>query len=275
MTPKQLITATAALLGAVLLWWLVSVESDVSALRTQLAQVHAPAPTAAPLESSPFSHTPEPSANLDPAGALERTREELEQAKDRIAELESTVSELSAAWNKFAEAEEQKRAKAAMRGWGPEQTTGAPDALSAGDQTTAWASAAADGGSEWLQTEYAKPVEIAQVRVLENDAPGAVVKITAVLAGGGEAVLWQGDEPRLPAPADQMFNAPPGLIANSIRVYLDTAKVPGWNEIDAVELIGRDGSRQWARSATASSTYASPGRGSTRLGFSGEDLLFR
>jgi hypothetical protein len=34
--------------------------------------------------------------------------------------------------------------------------------------------------------------------------------------------------------------------------------VPGWNEIDAVELIGRDGSHQWAKQASASSTYAEP-----------------
>jgi len=41
-------------------------------------------------------------------------------------------------------------------------------------------------------------------------------------------------------------------------VYLDRRRVPGWNEIDAVELVGRDGSRQWATSAIASSSYAEP-----------------
>jgi hypothetical protein len=46
------------------------------------------------------------------------------------------------------------------------------------------------------------------------------------------------------------------VLANSIKVYLDTARVPGWNEVDAVELIGKDGSRQWAKRASASSTYA-------------------
>jgi hypothetical protein len=33
--------------------------------------------------------------------------------------------------------------------------------------------------------------------------------------------------------------------------------VPGWNEIDAVELIG-DGIRQWAKSAAASSSFSDP-----------------
>jgi hypothetical protein len=75
----------------------------------------------------------------------------------------------------------------------------------------------------------------------ENDNPGAVVKITALSENGGETVLQPS---HAGAPADQYFAVPPGHIASSIRVYLDTGKVPGWNEIDAVELIGTDGSRQ-------------------------------
>ena len=55
------------------------------------------------------------------------------------------------------------------------------------------------------------------------------------------------------------FQVAAGVNARSVKVYLDTSRVPGWNEIDAVELIGRDGSRQWARQASASSTYAERG----------------
>jgi hypothetical protein len=36
---------------------------------------------------------------------------------------------------------------------------------------------------------------------------------------------------------------------------MDTKRGKGWNEIDAVELIGQDGSA-WATDAAASSTYA-------------------
>lgn len=46
--------------------------------------------------------------------------------------------------------------------------------------------------------------------------------------------------------------------AQSVKVYLDTARVLGWNEIDAVEIVGRDGSRQWATASRASSSYADP-----------------
>jgi len=181
----------------------------------------------------------------------------IQSIEERLREMEKTNDALADAWNRFATDEDEKRRKASMRAWGPEQAAGAPDS-GAGDQRTAWASQQADGGEQWLETSYAKPVEIAQVRVLENDNPGAVVRIVAILDGGTEITLWSGEEPKLQAPANQFFSARPGVVASKIRVVLDTNKVPGWNEIDAVELIGRDGSRQWATSATASSTYASP-----------------
>jgi hypothetical protein len=226
-------------------------EAEIAALKTNAATQAArelPAHTALP-PSAPFITSTPPAPDED-CGALRK----------RLAELETTVGELTDAWNRFANDERERRRRESMRAWGPEQATGAPDS-GAGDQRTAWASQAADAGPEWLEAGFGKAVEIAQVRVLENDNPGAITKIVAVLPAGGEIVIWQGEEPRATAPADHVFNAPPGLVAAKIRLHLDTAKVPGWNEIDAVELIGRDGSRQWAETATASSTYAQPRNG--------------
>ena len=40
----------------------------------------------------------------------------------------------------------------------------------------------------------------------------------------------------------------------AVRIVLDTTRSPGWNEIDAVELVGPQG-RAWASEARASSTY--------------------
>jgi hypothetical protein len=122
---------------------------------------------------------------------------------------------------------------------------------------TAWASRNPDGGVEWLKVDYDTEVELAEVRVRETYNPGAVVRVSAVLADGSEALIWEGAEEPAEAPVDRSFPVKPGnLRARSIKIYLDTAKVPGWNEIDAVELVGKDGSRQWATQASASSTYA-------------------
>ncbi|MCI0745991.1 MAG: hypothetical protein L0Y58_11345 [Verrucomicrobia subdivision 3 bacterium] len=142
------------------------------------------------------------------------------------------------------------------RSWGPEQVVGQPNTDRNGDIPTAWASMAPDGGEEWLHVNYDRPVDISEIRIRETYNPGAISKIVAVLPNGQEAPVWEGVEPPGEAPVDTSFRPRSNVQASSVKVYLDTRRVPGWNEIDAIELIGSDGSRQWASSATASSTYA-------------------
>lgn len=148
-----------------------------------------------------------------------------------------------------------------QRSWGPEQLVGPPNTHQAGDIPTAWAPRASRGGSdEWLQVNYDTAVDISEIRVRETHNPGTIAKLAAVLPDGQEVVLWEGTTPPAEAPVDTGFSAPAGVQARSVKVYLDRTRVPGWNEIDAVELIARDGTRQWASSATASTSYADQSR---------------
>jgi hypothetical protein len=142
------------------------------------------------------------------------------------------------------------------RSWGPEQVVGEPDTLQAGDLPTAWAPLQQDGGEEWLKLDYESSVDIAEVRVRETHNPGAISKVTAFLADGREVTIWEGVEPKSEAPVEMAFAVPNSINAKSVKVYLDTKRVSGWNEIDAVQLVGKDGSQQWAKQASASSTYA-------------------
>ncbi|HEY2981192.1 MAG TPA: hypothetical protein VGJ22_08430, partial [Anaerolineales bacterium] len=121
---------------------------------------------------------------------------------------------------------------------------------------TAWASRDPDGGEEWLHLGYSNAVYLAEVRVRETYNPGAISKVTAVLPNGQETILWEGMGEPTQAPVETVFPVKGDIYAQSVKVYLDTKRVPGWNEIDAVELVGRDGSRQWASKASASSSYA-------------------
>jgi hypothetical protein len=145
--------------------------------------------------------------------------------------------------------------RAAAESWAPAQATGAPDCPDAGDHATAWATAEADRGIEWLTLTYAKPMKVAQVRIHENFNPGAVSRVAAVVAGE-EVILWEGTEPIRPAPAVFSVEALEVVTADTIKVYLDTRRVSGWNEIDAVELVATSGASQFAAGATASSSYA-------------------
>jgi beta-lactamase regulating signal transducer with metallopeptidase domain len=144
------------------------------------------------------------------------------------------------------------------RSWGPEQVVGEPDSLVAGDQTTAWASLTQDGQEEWLICRYESPQQPSEVVVHENYNPGAVHKITALAEDGSETLLWEGEDP---TPRDQprgvsVIPVAPESPVQAIKVYIDSAGVPGWNEIDAVGLRDADGETAWAAGVEASSTYA-------------------
>jgi len=142
------------------------------------------------------------------------------------------------------------------RAWGPEQATGAPDTPEAGDFPSAWASLLPDAGPEWLQLDFARPVIVKEVRIRETFNPGAVTKVTAFEDGGKEKTLWEGEDPTKKVPEDFVVNPVEHLTTKRLKIYLDSKRVPGWNEIDAVEMIGMDATRQWAVKASASSTYA-------------------
>jgi hypothetical protein len=123
--------------------------------------------------------------------------------------------------------------------WSAKQATGKPDTLQAGDQRTAWASAQADGGEEWLELTYDVAVHPVQVRIRETCSPGAVTKVEAQDVQGKWHTLWQGKDGTTECPGHlEVAVTKPTWICKVIKVTLDTSSVQSWNEIDAVELIG-------------------------------------
>lgn len=124
--------------------------------------------------------------------------------------------------------------------WAASQATGAPDTDQAGDQQTAWASREPDAGEEWLELDYDERVAPTRVRVRETFNPGAVVRIEGRDAADEPwRLLWAGRDATTECPG--WLEISPGDavgVVRSLRIVLDTSLVPGWNEIDAVELIG-------------------------------------
>jgi hypothetical protein len=147
--------------------------------------------------------------------------------------------------------------------WSPQQATGQPDMPSPGDKQTAWASLGPDDRDEWLELTYAAPVITSAIHVHETDSPGAVSKVTSVDGAGKETIIWQGVDPTpigQPGGVSVLRLREPARVGR-IRIYLDSRRVAGWNEIDAVGLQDAQGKLHWARYASASSTYAKWGRG--------------
>jgi hypothetical protein len=155
------------------------------------------------------------------------------------------------------------RAQEIKEPWSAEQATGAPDTSTAEDAPTAWTPLEPNAGAEWLVVRFPRAVAIDEVRIRESLSPGTVSRVSATIEDGTEdgasSILWSGDDPTTTAPADFVVRAKGEVVSRQVRIELDTARRPGWKGIDAVELVGRDGSRQWAMEAEASSSYATVG----------------
>ena len=161
---------------------------------------------------------------------------------------------------------------AGTRPWGPEQAKGKPDTRGYGDLQTAWATQNPDGGAEWLELLYEEAKPIQKIRVYCTFNPGALVKITTFQAGGHEVVFWEGEQP--PKDEVEVFEVVAKGEAprtQKIKLYFDTKRKSGWNEIDAVEMVSADGAAQWAKEAKASSFY---GEGSA-VGAAGKPQIIR
>ena len=143
--------------------------------------------------------------------------------------------------------------------WGPAQATGPPNTAQ-GDISTAWASLTQDGQEEWLELTYEKEVVPTQVVIHENYNPGAVSQIALVI-DGEEKLVWEGQDPTAIGAGSGVskIELNTNLKTNKIRIYLDSMQVAGWNEIDAVGIVGKETKLQWAADAVASSTYADIG----------------
>ncbi len=129
-----------------------------------------------------------------------------------------------------------------------------------------------DAQEEWLELTYRRRVAAMGVNVYETLNPGAVCRVTYYDTSGEEQVAWEGDDP---TPVDAKFKLSPSKIrfgraveTDRVRIYLDSPRVKGWNEIDAVGLIealseGFPEQEHWALDAKASSTFADEPRPET------------
>lgn len=143
---------------------------------------------------------------------------------------------------------------AAKAGWSPRQAAGAPDADRTRDDPKAWAPREPQMGMQWLQLVYALPMPATGVRIFEVNSPGAIAEVLVRAADGPWVSVWRGTANDGQAPLVLAFPRT-AFAVKTVRLVLDTNRTQGWNEIDAVELLGPSGS-QWAVRASASSTYA-------------------
>lgn len=122
--------------------------------------------------------------------------------------------------------------------YAPEQVLGKPDRLPfPGNATNAWSPASDDGGVEYIHVAFSKAQIIQQIAIAENNAPGAITKITVFDSLNKSAVVYENPNPSATGELGRMFYAffqPTVFKVKSVKVELNTAAVPGSNQIDAI-----------------------------------------
>jgi hypothetical protein len=125
--------------------------------------------------------------------------------------------------------------------WSAAQATGAPDTASCGDYGTAWASSSETGIDE-LMVFFEIPVLPTQINIYQTYNPGAIASVTLLLAGTGDGIpVPNSADPGTACPGVFTISVPEGLVqqpVDGLAILVDQSNHTGWNEIDAVELVG-------------------------------------
>lgn len=126
--------------------------------------------------------------------------------------------------------------------WSASQAVGIPDAPGCGDYQFAWASAASDS-IEVLEVTFPRFVYPQEINIQESFNPDQVVKVEVFNADAGAYYTVLQKNPvqiDRPCPYElQVVVEGIDFKTNQIRITVDQSQLGmGWNEIDAVQLIG-------------------------------------
>lgn len=127
--------------------------------------------------------------------------------------------------------------------WAAFQATGEPNTPKCGDYKTAWA-AAGSYTREWLILYYPKPVYAVEVNIYQTYHPDQIVLVDLIDLQGIFVPVYTA-EPRQSGTCPYILNistAFSGVLAQGVRITIDQSILNlGWNEIDAVEVVGAPG----------------------------------
>ncbi len=184
----------------------------------------------------------EPQVNQDSLKKVQENAKE-KMVKDALDE-ERIVNDTSGQFAVDAEASstyagENPEPKAPYTAW---HAAGKPNVENYSDDGRSWVSKDADKGVEWLKLTFSKPVNAREIKIRQNMAPGAIIKVELIDSDGKSHTVWEGVD-KTQYETDKIswfiakFDKTP-YKTKTVKITMATNSVPGWNEIDAVQLIG-------------------------------------
>jgi serine/threonine protein kinase len=124
-------------------------------------------------------------------------------------------------------------------GWAPESALGAPRVWPEhADVIGAWAPKHKNAGEEFIELGFSNAAPVSKILIFESFNPGAILMLEQV-DGEARAPLWRADgEPPRATPGHYLsFTLREARVVRRLRLTLDTRRVRGHNEIDAVGLV--------------------------------------
>jgi hypothetical protein len=127
--------------------------------------------------------------------------------------------------------------------YGAIQATGAPDVPQYSDSPDSWTTKSGDSPMpEWIALDYATPVHATAVKVRQSAAPGVISRIELIDERGTARIVWEGVDNSAYAKNSIAWFVRDfprtDYLVKRVRLTLVTNRVWGWNEIDAVQLVG-------------------------------------
>ncbi len=125
--------------------------------------------------------------------------------------------------------------------WSAIQATGEPNVENCEDSSDAWASEDANT-KEWIELTYDVPVYPTEINIHMNYNPSQVVEVQ-IITTEGKAYTVTETKPEIVPYCPDVYSISLDLtkqvLVDRVKIFLDQSKLGiGWNEIDAVELIG-------------------------------------
>ena len=193
-----------------------------------------------PAASAPVATTPPPAtSSADTSGTSADTTAKLAGAAWALKQ-DEIKNDPKGQWAIAATASSTYNDAKDQDSWSANQATGAPNVEHYGDDGHAWTTKTQDGGIEWLDLKYPRPVHVEEVRVRESCGSGAIIKVEVFDEQGGAHTVWAGNDPTTELNYLMVKFPKTAYKADRVKITLATNVVPGWNEIDAVQLVGSD-----------------------------------
>ncbi len=124
--------------------------------------------------------------------------------------------------------------------WSATQATGAPNTTECADTRTAWASSDSRG-VDFITLQYAQPVIPTQVNIYQTLGPGSITSVQLVTVSGALIDVPDSADPPGNTDCPGIFTLDLSGITDQVigvTINVDQTIGEGWNEIDAVELVG-------------------------------------